>query len=235
MGVEPVTVKGIIFDLDGVLVDTVPLHFAAWQRMFGKFGFHFDYRDYHEKVDGKPRQDGVRGVMHSASEATIEAAGLTKQAYYLEMIEQDQLQPFPTSIPLIKELRQQGVLLAAASSSVNTRFILDKIGVLDDFAAIVTAADVERGKPDPEIFLAAAQKLNLDVDHCVVFEDALSGVTAAKRGGFVCIGVDRHGHAEYFRGADAVVADLGDLDYTGIGEIHGRALSAARVLSKVPA
>ena len=214
------TLKGVIFDLDGVLVDTVPLHFAAWQRMFGEFGYHFDYRDYHEKVDGKPRQEGVRGVMSDASEDVIEAAGRTKQAYYMEMIEQGQLRPFPSSVSLIKELREQSILLAAASSSVNTRVILDRIGVLDDFAAIVTAADVERGKPEPEIFLAAAQRLNLDVDDCVVFEDALSGVTAAKRGGFVCIGVDRHGHADYFAEADVVVGDLGELDYAGISEIH---------------
>jgi beta-phosphoglucomutase len=222
-----VSLKGVIFDLDGVLVDTVPLHFAAWQRMFGEFGFHFDHLDYHEKVDGKPRQDGVRAVMHSASEATIEAAGLTKQAYYLEMIDQGQLHPFPSSIPLIKELRQQGVLLAAASSSVNTRIILETIGVLDDFAAIVTADDVEHGKPHPEIFLTAARELNLDVNECVVFEDAVSGVTAAKRGGFGCVGVDRHGHPQYFEQADAVVSDLGELDYTGICEIHANIFSNA--------
>ncbi len=179
------TVKGVIFDLDGVLVDTVPLHFSAWQRMFGEFGYAFDYKDYYSKVDGKPREDGVRGVLVDADEETIAAAGNAKQAYYLEMIEQGQLRPFSSSIPLIKELRQHGVLLAAASSSVNTRTILDKIGVLEDFAAVVTAADVERGKPDPLIFLTAAQNLGLAVADCVVFEDALSGVTAAKRGGFV--------------------------------------------------
>lgn len=217
------TLKGVIFDLDGVLVDSVPLHFEAWQRMFGEFGYHFDYRDYHEKVDGRPRQDGVRGVMSDASESTIEAAGVTKQAYYLEMIDQGRLQPFPTSIPLIRQLAQEGVLLAAASSSVNTRVILDKIGVLDQFSTIVTAADVERGKPEPDIFLAAADGLGLSVADCVVFEDALSGVTAAKRGGFVCIGVDRHGHAQYFREADAVVTDLGEIDYAGMSEIHARA------------
>ena len=77
---------------------------------------------------------------------------------------------------------------------------------------------------DPgQIFLAAAQRLGLAVDNCVVFEDALSGVTAAKRGGFVCVGVDRHGHADYFRGADAVVSDLGELDHARINRIliHG--------------
>ena len=78
--------KGVIFDLDGVLVDTVPLHYAAWHRMFTEYGYAFDEKIYREKVDGRPRLDGVRGVMHDVGPAQVTEAGDRKQAYYLEMI-----------------------------------------------------------------------------------------------------------------------------------------------------
>ena len=204
--------KGVIFDLDGVLVDSVPLHYAAWNRLFEEYGYVFDEKIYRQKVDGLPRLDGVRRVMGDLDEETIIEAGHRKQAYYLELIDQGKLRPFATSIPLIKALSERGILLAAASSSENTRIILDTIGVLDDFSAVVTAADVKHGKPNPDIFLAATQGMGLSVAECVVFEDAESGVKAAKRGGFFCVGVDRHQQPEYFREADLVVNDLGGFE-----------------------
>ena len=204
--------KGVIFDLDGVLVDSIPLHYAAWKRLFEENGHAFDNRIYRQKVDGRPRLDGVRGVMGDLDEETAIEAGNRKQGYYQEMINQGQLQPFPTSIPFIKALNARGILLAAASSSENTCLILDAIGVLDDFTAVVTAADVKHGKPNPDIFLAAAKRMGLSVPECVVFEDAESGVKAAKRGGFYCVGVDRHQQPEYFREADLVVTDLGGFE-----------------------
>jgi beta-phosphoglucomutase len=204
--------KGVIFDLDGVLVDSVPIHYAAWKRLFEENGYAFDERIYRQKVDGRPRLDGVRGVMVDLDDEAAVEAGNRKQAYYLEMIEQGRLHPFATSIPFVKALGENGILLAAASSSENTSIILDRIGVLADFTAVVTAADVTHGKPHPEIFLAAAQRLGLSVSECVVFEDAESGIKAAKQGGFYCIGVDRHQQSEYFQEADLVVTDLGDFE-----------------------
>jgi beta-phosphoglucomutase len=204
--------KGVIFDLDGVLVDSVPIHYAAWKRLFEEDGYAFDDRIYRQKVDGRPRIDGVRGVMGDLDEEAAIEAGNRKQAYYLEMIEQGHLHPFATSIPFIRALRASGILLAAASSSENTGIILDRIGVLADFTAVVTAADVTHGKPHPEIFLAAAQRLGLSISECVVFEDAESGIKAAKLGGFFCIGVDRHQQPEYFQEADLVINDLSDLE-----------------------
>ena len=211
--------KGVIFDLDGVLVDTVPLHFAAWKRMFNEYGYDLDERLYRQKVDGLPRQDGVRNVMADTDENTRNEAGKRKQAYYLEMIDQGMLKPFVASINFCRELRQHGVLLAAASSSHNAPTILEKIGVLDDFTAVVTAADVARGKPHPDIFLAAAQRLALPVAECAVIEDAQSGVRAAKEGGFICIGIDRHSQPQYFTEADTVVRDLQELDYFSLNRL----------------
>ena len=213
------SLKGVIFDLDGVLVDTIPLHFAAWQRMFHEYGYIFDEKIYREKVDGRTRIDGARNVMENVDEQIILEAADRKQDYFLELIDQGCLKSFATSISLIKELRMHNVCLATASSSVNAKAILDKIGVLNDFATVVTSADIKYGKPNPEIFSTAAQKLGLSSTECIVLEDAQAGVQAAKRGGFICVGVDRYSQPQYFLDADIVVKDLADLDYNSLNRL----------------
>jgi beta-phosphoglucomutase-like phosphatase (HAD superfamily) len=106
--------------------------------------------------------------------------------------------------------------MAVASSSVNATAILEKIGVLNCFKTVVTAEDVSQGKPHPEIFLTAARRLGLSESVCVVFEDAESGVAAAKRGGFFCIGINRNRQPGFTNQADLVVTDLGEIDFLNL-------------------
>ena len=212
--------KGIIFDLDGVLVDSIPLHYKAWYRMFTEYGYEFSEGIYRSKVDGRPRLDGVRNIMTDAEESQIQQAATVKQQYYLDMLEAGGLITFPSTIPLIKKLREHDVLLATASSSVNAKAILESIGILDDFYTVVTSEDITDGKPHPEIFITAANRMGLVPSECVVLEDAQSGIEAAKRGGFYCVGVDRHQQPQYFSEADLVVRDLGELDYQTLSELH---------------
>lgn len=205
----PRELRGLIFDVDGVLVDTVPLHYAAWYQLFTDLGYEFNEELYRKHVDGKSRLDGVRGIMTDVSEDEIAAAGARKQGYFLEALEAGDLDPFPDAVRLLDDAA--GLGLAAASGSRNAPQVLEKAGLLDRFVAVVTGADVSRGKPDPEIFTTAAGRLGLDPHECIVFEDARSGVTAAKSGGFTAVGIARGSDPQLLSAADAVVESLDDI------------------------
>jgi beta-phosphoglucomutase len=209
---------GVIFDLDGVLVDTVPAHYSAWRRMFLDEGYAFDQDIYHQKVDGRPRFDGARAVMVDATPERVAAACARKNEYFREAIERGEFNVFSTSVAFVEECQRAGLKLAAASSSENVRLILDKVGLLDRFDAVVGGRDVAVGKPDPSIFFAAADRMRLPADECVVVEDAVSGVAAAKSGGFYCVGVVRSADRSRLGAADLIVSDLGELDLARLAD-----------------
>lgn len=204
-------IKGLIFDLDGVLVDTVPVHFSAWSRMFKEYGYEFGKQEYRNLVDGRPRFDGARAVMVNHSENQIREAANKKNDYYVEAIDRGEFQVFDAAVTLVRQSLADGYGLAAASSSANVRTVLEKAGLLDAFPVVVGGDDVENGKPNPDIFLKAASGLGLKVDECIVIEDSSSGVQAAKNGGFYCVGLQHEDHSGDLRGADEIVSSLADL------------------------
>jgi len=204
-------IKAAIFDLDGVIVNTVPLHFGAWKRMFEGYGHKFTMQDYLAKVDGRPRLEGAAAILTELNPEEIKKAGDIKQGYYLELLDNEEIKIFQSSVKVIKEFKKRGIKLAAASSSKNAVRILKKIKLYDTFEVNVSGADFEKGKPDPEIFLTAAKKLGAKARESVVFEDAKSGVEAAVNGGFFCIGINRHDNAEALAGANKVVNDLSEI------------------------
>lgn len=204
-------IKGLIFDLDGVLVDTVPVHFSAWSRMFKENGYEFGKQEYRNLVDGRPRFDGARAVMVNHSEKQIREAANKKNDYYVEAIDRGDFQVFDAAVALVRKSLAEGYGLAAASSSVNVRTVLEKAGLLDAFSVVIGGDDVENGKPNPDIFLAAASGLGLKVEECIVIEDSSSGVQAAKNGGFYCVGLQNDDHAADLLGADEIVSSLADL------------------------
>jgi beta-phosphoglucomutase len=204
---------GAIFDLDGVIVNTVPLHFQAWKRMFSEYGKDFTFRDYKHKVDGIPRLDGARAILTDLDKDALEKAATRKQEYYLEQVDKGQIEVYHSTVDLIKELKENGLKIAAASSSRNCRYILEKTHLTGLFDAVIGGGDFKKGKPEPEIFLLAASKLGLTPDEVVVFEDAKLGVEAAKNGRMRCIGVAREGKDELLEKADIIVSDLNEVDY----------------------
>jgi beta-phosphoglucomutase family hydrolase len=203
--------RGFIFDLDGVLVDTVPAHIEAWGRMFREFGYPFDAGMYEHHIDGRPRVEALRSVMYGATPERIAQAATVKNGYFLENLQKGLFNQFESSARFVRAWKAKGVRMATASSSVNVRLILRTIGLIDAFDVIVGGDDVQLGKPEPEVFLKAAQELGLGVGDCVVFEDAKAGVQAAKAGGFFCVGILRYGEAAKLVGADRIIRDLGDI------------------------
>lgn len=205
--------KAAIFDLDGVLVDTVPLHFESWKRLFHDYGEEFTFEDYKEKVDGIPREDGVRAILTNLSPEEILKAGDRKQNYFVRLLHDRGIVVFDSSATLIGSLKAKGVKVAVISSSKNCSDILKKIGLMERLDAVVDRGQVEKGKPDPEMFLKAAQACGALASESVVFEDAVLGVEAAKRGGMICVGIDRYSDPERLKKADLVVPDLSDVTY----------------------
>ncbi|MFH1361522.1 MAG: beta-phosphoglucomutase family hydrolase [bacterium] len=209
-------IKGAIFDLDGVIVNTVPFHFKAWQKMFEQYGHDFTLADYLAKVDGRPRLEGAAAILTELSPTEIVKAGEIKQGYYLELLKNEPLEIFESTITLIKEMKANKIKLAAASSSKNAGMILKKIKLFELFEVNVSGSDFEKGKPDPEIFLTAAKKIGLKPAECVVFEDAKSGVEAAQAGGFQCIGINRHNDSTGLKLADKIVNDVSEISLAEI-------------------
>ena len=205
--------KGAIFDLDGVIVNTVPLHFKAWKRMFGEFGKEFTMKDYEDKVDGIPRMDGARAVLTEVSEDELDKAAAKKQEYFSDFLRTEGVNAYDTSVQLMKELKRNGVKIAVISSSKNCPGILEKTGLYPLIDVEINGKQIVKGKPDPWIFLEAAKRLNLKPEECVVFEDAVLGVEAGKRAEIFTVGVDRRNAPERLKKADFVAKDLGELNY----------------------
>ncbi len=205
--------KGAIFDLDGVIVDTVPFHFKAWKKMFSEYGRDFTHEDYKRKVDGIPRLDGARAILTDLGAVELEEAAAKKQRYYLALVDSGEIETYPSTVELINELKKNGVKIAAASSSRNCRYILEKVKLVTLFDTIVGGGDFKKGKPDPEIFLLAASRLGFSAPEVVVFEDAILGVEAAENGGMRCVGIARKEGKQVLKKADIVVRDLVEVDY----------------------
>jgi len=203
--------KGAIFDLDGVIVDTVGVHFKAWEKMFSEYGKQFTFEDYKQKVDGIPRMQGAKAVLPDLSAEELEKAAQKKQGYFLGFLETEGVKIYESTLNLVKQLRQDNIKLAVISSSKNCLPILKKAQIDGLFEVIVTGLDTIRGKPEPDIFLLACQRLGLQPGECIVFEDAVLGVESAKKGNFSCVGIDRYNNPSRLSGADLIVSDLSEI------------------------
>lgn len=185
--------KGIIFDLDGVIVTTDNYHYLAWKRIADDEGIYFD-REINERLRGVSRMASLDILLEKADRtySDEEKKGLaeTKNNFYRESLKD--LTPdaiFPGVMEILDELKRRGIKIAIASASRNTPAILDYIGLADYFDAVADGNAVTRSKPDPEVFLVAAQRLGLEPKYCIVVEDAVAGVEAGLAGGMRVVAV----------------------------------------------
>ena len=204
-------VQAVIFDLDGVIVDTAHYHFIAWQRLAKELGINFTEKE-NEKLKGVSRMRSLEIILElggiSLSEEKKEELATRKNSWfvdYIEAIKPEEI--FPGVRVMLSNLRQQGFKVALASSSKNAETVIRLLQIKDDFDAVVDGTMIVHTKPDPEIFLLAARKLGVDPKHCVVFEDAEAGVEAALAAGMKCVGV---GSTEQLGKANRVVKNTAD-------------------------
>jgi beta-phosphoglucomutase len=205
--------KACIFDLDGVIVDTVEAHFIAWKSMADELNIPFTKED-NEHLKGISRNQSMKLILDlggiEKSDEEIAQYTTRKNAIYVDII--SKMTPadiLPGVLNFIELLKKNNIAIAIGSSSKNTPTILKAVGLDLTFDVVIDGNQVTHSKPDPEVFLKGAAQLNVLPEDCVVLEDAISGVKAAKRGGMKCIGV---GESNVLGAADIVVADLTKLD-----------------------
>ncbi|RFM32139.1 beta-phosphoglucomutase [Chitinophaga silvisoli] len=205
-------IDACIFDLDGVIVDTAKYHYIAWKRLANEMGFDFT-EEQNELLKGLSRTRSLEiileigGVQKSAEEQAVLAK--RKNDWYVDMIRH--MQPdevLPGAREFLESLREAGVKTALGSASKNAGTILEKVGLAALFDVVVDGNAVTASKPDPEVFLKGAAGLHADPAYCVVFEDAVAGVQAAKAGGMKAVGI---GSADVLQDADMIVSSLGDM------------------------
>lgn len=206
-------IKAIIFDLDGVLCFTDQYHFQAWKSVASGLGIYFDEK-INDRLRGVSRMDSLEIILERADRSyTMEeklALAEKKNAMYRELLHR--MSPGDVSEEVretLKELRERGYRLAVGSSSKNAQFIMKQVDLGSCFDAVADGNDITRSKPDPEVFIKAAEKLGAAPETCAVVEDADAGIRAAKAGNMTALALG--GDARYSEGKDIELTGFGDL------------------------
>lgn len=202
-------IKGCLFDLDGVLVDTAKYHFLAWQRLAEELGITFTHED-NERLKGVSRMRSLDIILEIGQVTLDESQKITladkKNEWYKEYImKMDESEILSGVAEFLAHLKAQGIKIALGSASKNAPIILERTGLAKFFDAIVDGNDVSAAKPDPEVFLLGAKRLGLNPDECIVFEDAQAGIEAAQAGGMKVVAV---GTEELLKGGDLYIQDM---------------------------
>ena len=188
------TVKGLIFDLDGVIVFTDQYHYKAWKQMADEKGIYFD-QEINNRLRGVSRMESLEIILERyegepLSDEDKQKMAEEKNEIYKKLLEQ--MTPADVSDEVketLDELRKRGYLLSIGSSSKNAKYILERTGIMDKFDAVSDGTNITRSKPDPEVFLKAGEFLGEDPANCVVVEDAYAGIDAAKAAGMLAVGL----------------------------------------------
>ncbi len=207
-------IRGLLFDLDGVLCDTAKYHYLAWKRLANELGFDFT-EEQNEELKGISRIDSLTYLLKLGEKKLtvdqFEDFLVLKNTWYLELIKE--MTPnhlLPGVLHFLESSKNEGIKIGLGSSSKNAPLILKTLNITGFFDCIVDGNSVTKSKPNPEIFLFGASQLNLQPSECVVFEDATSGVDAALAGGFLCVGI---GNQKTLNKATFVYSGFKELDF----------------------
>lgn len=202
-------IKAAIFDLDGVIVDTAKFHYLAWKRLAEEMGFEFTQKD-NERLKGVSRMQSLEILLQigevQLSDREKQAAADKKNNWYVEYISKlDKSSILPGVEKFLQSLKQHEIKIALGSASKNSMIILNNLELVHYFDAIVDGNKISKAKPDPEVFLLAAEELQCKPEECVVFEDAEAGIEAALSGNMKAIGI---GSQEVLYRAHKVIHDF---------------------------
>lgn len=208
----------VLWDMDGTLVDSEEYHWLSWRDTMQSEGVTITH-DQFLKTFGQ-RNDSIlpQWLNSAATPESIVRIGDSKEELYRKLVHEGRIEPLPGVLEWIERLREQGWRQAVASSAPrkNIEVVLDAMGLAGFFDALVSAEDVTAGKPDPQVFQKGAERLGMAPARCIVVEDAVPGVEAARRAGMRCIGVSR---TAALTGADVVVRSLTDLPATAFEDL----------------
>ncbi len=212
---QALDIRGVIFDLDGVLTETAEYHYRGWQRLADEEGIPFD-RQANEAMRGLSRRDSLLHLLggRPRTEEQIQELMERKNRYYLESIKDiSKADLLPGAVELLDELRSAGIKVALGSASKNAKEVIERLGIADRVDTISDGYSVTRSKPAPDLFLHAAAQLGLAPEHCVVVEDAASGVEAALAAGMLAVGL---GPVERVGAAHVVLPSLEGIHWTDL-------------------
>lgn len=202
-------VKAVIWDMDGVIVDTAPYHFSAWQDAFRKMRVKYTEEDFRRNF-GRRNDSIIRNILgEDISQSEVDAISEEKERDAREKMKQN-VKPFPGVIELMKLLIEHRFKMALVSSSPpeNIKLVTEGLGINNWFQSVISGGDVTEGKPSPQGFLLATRRLEVKPANCVVIEDAVAGVTAAKKAGMRCLAVTNTHPRTSLAEADLVVETL---------------------------
>ena len=206
--------KAVIFDMDGTLIDSVNADYLAWQKVFADYDKSLAFHEYMPLL-GMRSFSVVERFFNPENEEEQTKILTKKSIYFREIIDDHGIELIPFADDFIKRLKEHNVPLALATSSrqAKMKMVMEKVGLFSYFDAIVTAEDVTNGKPAPEIFLKAASMLDVMPGDCIVFEDTVSGIRAAKSAMMKCVALDSNDTAGLLKDADIVIESFKDLDF----------------------
>lgn len=185
--------KAFIFDLDGVIVDTAKYHYLAWKKIATELGIDFTHEN-NELLKGVSRVRSLDiilglGKVEASQEQKDQWLVQKNEEYLTYLVDMDQSEILPGVMPVLEFLKANNQPIALGSASKNARPILEKTGILSYFDVVVDGNDVSNAKPDPEVFLQAAQKLSITNENSIVFEDSVAGIQAANSAGMTSVGI----------------------------------------------
>ena len=212
------TSKAVIWDMDGVIADTAPYHLKAWQGVFRERGVNFTGEDFRHNF-GQRNDTIIRNTLGAdISQSEIDVIASDKERNFRHRVKQN-IKPLPGAIKLITSLKEDGFSMALASSAPmeNIQLVIQGLGIKSSFQAIVSGREVTEGKPSPQVFLLAAERLGVEPRDCIVIEDAIAGVTAAKRAGMYCMALASTHPRHSLMEADLIVDTLEAVSAKDIG------------------